>query len=63
MDNVLVNFASGIAKLPKHLQIEYKGRINEVPGIFSLMKPSNGAIFSYTKLSDKYDTYILSTAP
>ncbi len=63
MDNVLVDFASGIAKLPKHLQIEYKERIDEVPGIFSLMKPLKGAICSYEKLSSKYDTYILSTAP
>ena len=63
MDNVLVDFASGIAKLPKRLQIEYKERIDEVPGIFSLMKPLSGAICSYEKLSEKYETYILSTAP
>ncbi len=63
MDNVLVDFASGIAKIPKRLQIEYKGRIDEVPGIFSFMKPLRGAVCSYKKLSDKYDTYILSTAP
>jgi len=63
MDNVLVDFSSGIAKIPKPLQVKYKGRIDEVPGIFSLMKPLSGAICSYEKLSGKYDTYILSTAP
>ena len=63
MDNVLVDFPSGIARIPKHIQIEYEGRLDEVPGIFSFMKPLRGAICSYEKLSEKYDTYILSTAP
>lgn len=63
MDNVLVDFTSGIEKTPKHIQIEYEGRLDEVPGIFDLMKPLKGAIISYKKLTEKYDTYILSTAP
>ena len=63
MDNVLVDFASGIAKTPERIQIEYQGRIDEVPGIFSLMKPMVGAISSFERLSNQYDTYILSTAP
>ena len=63
MDNVLVDFSSGIAMIPEHTQVEYKGRIDEVPGIFSLMKPISGAISSFERLSKKYDTYILSTAP
>ena len=63
MDNVLVDFASGIERIPKQLQVEYQGRIDEVPGIFSLMKPILGAISSYERLSKKYETYILSTAP
>ena len=63
MDNVLVDFASGIARISKEIQIQYQGRIDEVPGIFSLMKPLSGAIDSYNRLSAKYNTYILSTAP
>ncbi len=63
MDNVLVDFASGIAQVPVGTQIEYQGRIDEVPGIFSLMKPLKGAILAFEKLSEKYETYILSTAP
>ncbi len=63
MDNVLVDFASGIDKIPAQLQLEYKEKIDEVPGIFFLMKPLRGAIFSFERLSKKYDTYILSTAP
>ncbi len=63
MDNVLVDFASGIHKIPERLKIEYQGRIDEVPGIFSLMKPLSGAIASFKRLSKKYEAYILSTAP
>jgi len=63
MDNVLVDFPSGIAQLSKEKQIEYEGRMDEVPGVFALMDPLHGAIESYEKLSEKYDTYILSNAP
>ena len=42
---------------------EYEGRCDEVPGIFSLMDPLEGAIEAFHQLSAKYDTYILSTAP
>ena len=37
MDNVLVDFVSGINQLPKETQIKYEGDLDEVPGIFSLM--------------------------
>ena len=63
MDNVLVDFSSGIEKVSEKIQTEYQGRLDEIPGIFSLMNPLNGAIFSFERLSIKYDTYILSTAP
>ena len=63
MDNVLVDFPSGISKISKQLQSEYEDRLDEVPDIFSLMDPLEGAIDSYKKLSQKFDTYILSTAP
>ena len=63
MDNVLVDFPSGISKISKQLQSEYEDRLDEVPDIFYLMDPLEGAIDSYKKLSQKFDTYILSTAP
>ena len=63
MDNVLVDFASGISKISEQLQADYKDRLDEVPDIFSLMDPLEGAIDSYKNLSQKFDTYILSTAP
>ena len=43
--------------------MEYKHNKDEVPGIFSLMKPMKGAIEAFNVLAKKYDTYILSTAP
>ena len=63
MDNVLVDFASGIARIPADLASKYEGRLDEVPDIFALMEPMPHAIESVCKLSGLFDTYILSTAP
>lgn len=63
MDGVLVDFQSGINQLSEEIQIEYKDRLDEVPHIFSLMQPMPLAIESYKILAEKYDVYILSTAP
>jgi 5'(3')-deoxyribonucleotidase len=63
MDGVLVNFKSGIDKLPEDVKKQYEGHLDDVPGIFSLMDPIPGALEAYRKLSEIYDTYILSTAP
>ena len=63
MDNVLVDFPSGIARVSTELQTEYDDRLDEVPGIFSLMQPMPNAIESYEYLASHFDTYILSTAP
>ena len=63
MDNVLVDFPSGIAQLDESVRNEYEGNIDEVPGIFSLMAPMPDAIEAFKELSQLFDTYILSTAP
>lgn len=64
MDNVLVNFQSGIDKISSEDKEEYgPEHYDNVPGIFSLMEPNEGAIEAYEWLSQKFDTYILSTAP
>ena len=63
MDNVLVDFKTGIEQLtPADLEL-YAGRYDEVPHIFSTMAPMENAIASYIKLCSKFDTYILSTSP
>ncbi len=43
MDNVLVDFPSGIARIPPEVVDEYDDRLDDVPGIFSLMEPLPGA--------------------
>src|SRR5690554_1846236 len=63
MDGVLVNFQSGIDRISEEDRIKYDGDLDEVPGIFSLMDPNEGAIEGYKWLCDNFDTYILSTAP
>lgn len=63
MDNVLVDFQSGIDQLDQETRKNYEGHLDDVPGIFSLMKPTEGAIEAVTKLKDHFDLYILSTAP
>ncbi len=63
MDNVLVDFASAFPKLTSEILAEYESRFDDIPDIFSLMEPVDGAIEAFKKLSSLYDTYILSTAP
>ena len=63
MDNVIVDFASGIARIDDATKQKYEGRLDEVPGIFALMDPIPGAIEAVHQLAKKYDVYILSTAP
>ena len=63
MDNVLVDFQSGIDQFDEATRVKYKNDLDEVPGIFSLMKPKEGAIEAFNELSEAFDTYILSTAP
>ena len=63
MDNVLVDFSSSFPQLSDAMLEKYADNKDDIPGIFSLMKPLDGAIDAYKKLSNRYDTYILSTAP
>jgi len=63
MDNVLVDFQSGIDRLSDETRKEYEGRLDEVPEIFSLMDPMPYAVESVKFLAEYFDVYILSTAP
>jgi 5'(3')-deoxyribonucleotidase len=61
MDNVLVDFSSGIKKLNLDPNTN---DLDEVDGIFSYMTPLKGAIEGYNRLVELgHDVYILSTAP
>ena len=63
MDDVLVDFQSGIDSLSDEEREVYKDNIDNAPGIFSKMQPLDGAIEGYKKLTEYFDVYILSTAP
>ena len=63
MDNILVNFPSGIAKLTSETRKEYEGRLDEFPGIFAIMATLEGALDAFETLSQVYHIYLLSTAP
>jgi 5'(3')-deoxyribonucleotidase len=63
MDNVLVDFQSAFPRVSEAVLQQYEGRLDEVPGLFALMDPMPGAIDSYAWLTDRFDTYVLSTSP
>ena len=63
MDNVLVDFPSAFEIIDEETLQKYEGRLDEVPGIFSLMRPLEGAVGAFEMLAGSFDTYILSTAP
>ena len=63
MDNVLVDFQSGLDQVSKEVKAEYAGRLDEIPGLFAKMKPMEGAIEAVHELQKHFDLFILSTAP
>jgi 5'(3')-deoxyribonucleotidase len=74
MDNVIVDFQSGIDRLPKLVLSNHIAKaglnsqgepknLDDVPGIFGLMDPIPGAIESITELSKIFNLFILSTSP
>ena len=63
MDNVLVDFKSGLDKIDEQTKQKYEGHLDDIPGIFGLMNPMEGAIEAVNKLAKEYDVFILSTAP
>jgi len=65
MDNVLVNFQSGIDQLSDSQLKSYNNNYDEVPGIFRTMKPYDDMVDLFNDMSEdsRYDCYILSTSP
>ena len=71
MDNVLVDFKSGLDRVAPEIKAQYdddgtgKPHYDDIPGLFSLMDPMPGAIEAVKAIaaSGKYEMYILSTAP
>jgi 5'(3')-deoxyribonucleotidase len=63
MDGVLVDFQSAFPHISADILKQYEGRLDEVPGIFGLMDPMDGAVNAFNELAFIFDTYILSTSP
>ena len=63
MDNVWVDSPLAFPRVPAEVKEHFSGRLDDVPGIFALMDPVPDAIASYLRLSSRFVTYILSTAP
>lgn len=63
MDGVIVDFDSALKLQSEETLKEYEGREDEIPGLFGQMKPMPGALEAVRKLNERYDCYILSTAP
>lgn len=67
MDGVLVDLASKIAEYPPEAikRAEELDLVDQMPGLFLDPPPIDGALeaFDILSKSDKYDVYILSTAP
>lgn len=63
MDGVLVDFESGLKRVGEETLKEYGEHYDQIPGLFSLMSPIEGAVKAVKTLSEHYDVYILSTAP
>ena len=58
-----MNFESGLEQVDAEIKSQYADRPEDIPGLFSLMKPLPGAIEAVNLLAQHYDVFILSTAP
>lgn len=63
MDGVLADFDSGLDRVPDEVKREYEGHPDDIPGIFALMDPVEGALEGFRELAGLFDTYVLSTSP
>ena len=63
MDGVLADFIRAFNEEPEDIRIKYEDNKDDVPGMFSKMHPIPGAIESYNILSERFDVFILSSAP
>lgn len=63
MDGVLADFESGLKRVDEAIIKEYEGHYDEIPGLFSLMSPVEGAVKAVKILHKHYNVFILSTAP
>ena len=63
MDNTLVDFSARLEGIDPTIREQFRGREDEMPGLFALMPAMPGALEAFRELAGIFDTYILSTAP
>lgn len=63
MDNTLVDFSAKLETVDPVVREKYRGKEDEMPGLFALMPPMAGALKAFVELAGLFDIYILSTAP
>lgn len=65
LDGVIADFVSAMDSHPSRNEPPYAKDPDTIPGLFRNLEPITGAVKSVKKLfdSDKYEVYILSTAP
>lgn len=63
MDNVLVDFMSGVRKVDSDIILRSAWQYDSITWVFSLMDPVPGWIESYNQLLPFYEIIILSSAP
>ena len=63
MDGVLVDFVSGVESVDPETRERYPSHPEDIPGIFARMAPMPGAVDALGRLRERFDVYILSTAP
>jgi 5'(3')-deoxyribonucleotidase len=64
MDRVLVDFDSGVQKTePEILSLYDEEQYDNIPHVFSRMDPISGAIEAFKALQEKYEVFVLTTAP
>ncbi len=63
MDGVLVDLQQEIDKLPVFVRKTFGNQIDRISDIFKDPPPIPGAVAGFKQLFEKYDVYILSTAP
>lgn len=63
MDGVLVDFYSGLDFISEEIKKKYEKNPEQIENIYEKMLPIKDAIESFELLFDKFDVYILTTAP
>ena len=63
LDGVLADTASAEETLTEEEKKDFKGHIEDTPGLYRRISPMPGAVEDFKRLSRHYDLYILTTGP